>query len=71
MLEVEPVNSQHGLDIATQKTLEMLIREISALRDEIAELRGAAETKSLENSDRINHGPVARFGLWLERVLRR
>jgi hypothetical protein len=70
-LEIEPVNSRQGLDVATQKTLEMLIREISALRDEVAELRKVAGTKSLETSDRLNRGLVTRFGLWLERLLRR
>ncbi len=70
-LEIEPVNLQQGLDVATQKTLEMLIREISALRNEVAELRKVAGTKSLETSDRLNRGLVTRFGLWLERLLRR
>jgi uncharacterized coiled-coil protein SlyX len=70
-LEVEPVNRQQGLDIATRKTLELLIEEVSALRDEIAALRKDAGTKSLETADRVEHGPVARFGLWLERLLRR
>jgi hypothetical protein len=70
-LEIEPVNRQQGLDVATQKTLEMLIREISALRDEVAELRKDAGTKSLEASDRLDRGLVTRFGLWLERLLRR
>lgn len=69
-LEVEPVNRQQGLDIATRKTLELLIKEVSALRDEIAELRQAADrTKSLETADR--HGPVVELALWLERLLRR
>jgi hypothetical protein len=70
-LEIEPVDRQQGLDVATQKTLEMLIREISALRDEVVELRKDAGTKSLETSDRLNRGLVTRFGLWLERLLRR
>ncbi len=69
-LEVEPVNRQQGLDIATRKTLELLIKEVSALRDEIAELRKDAGTKSLE-TDRLDHGPVARFVSWLEQRLRR
>jgi hypothetical protein len=69
-LEIEPTNRQQGLDIATRKTLELLIKEVSALRDEIAALRKDAGTKSLE-TDRLDHGPVARFGLWLERLLRR
>jgi hypothetical protein len=69
-LEVEPVNRQQGLDIATRKTLELLIEEVSALRDEIAALRKDAGTKSLE-TDRLNHGLIVRFGLWLERLLRR
>jgi hypothetical protein len=70
-LEVEPVNSQQGLDVATQRTLEMLIREVSALRDEIAELRQTTGTKSLETSDRVEQGLIVRFGLWLERLLRK
>jgi hypothetical protein len=69
-LEVESVNRQQGLDTATRKTLELLIKEVSALRDEIAELRKDAGTKSLE-TDRLNHGPVVRFVSWLERLLRR
>ncbi len=69
-LEIEPVNRHQGLNVATQKTLEMLIKEISALRDEVAELRKDAGTKSLETSDR-QHGPVVRLALWLERLLRR
>jgi hypothetical protein len=69
-LEVEPVNSKQGLDMATQRTLEVLIKEVSALRDEVEALRKDTGTKSLE-TDRLDHGPVARFGLWLERLLRR
>jgi uncharacterized coiled-coil protein SlyX len=70
-LEVESVNRQQGLDTATRKTLELLIKEVSALRDEIAELRKDAGTKSLETSDRVEQGLIVRFGLWLERLLRK
>jgi hypothetical protein len=69
-LEVEPVNSQQGLDIATHKTLELLIREVSALRDEVAALRKDTGTKSLE-TDRLDHGLLAKLALWLESVFRR
>jgi hypothetical protein len=69
-LEVEPASRQTGSDVATQRTLGLLVREVSALRDEVAELRQAADrTKSLETTDR--HGLLVRFGLWLESVLRR
>jgi hypothetical protein len=69
-LEVEPVNRQQGLDVATQRTLELLVKEVSALRDEVAELRqDTDQRKSLETSDR--HGLIVRFGFWLESVLRR
>lgn len=69
-LEVEPANRQTGVDVATQRTLELLVREVSALRHEVAELRQAADgTKSLKGTDR--HGLLVRFGLWLESVLRR
>jgi hypothetical protein len=70
-LEVEPTNRQTGLDVATQRTLEVLIKEVSALRDEVAELRKDTGTKSLETSDRVEQGLIVRFGLWLERLLRK
>ncbi len=66
-LEIEPTNRQAGLDVATQRTLELLIKEVSALRDEVAELRKDTGTKSLETSDRLDHGLLVRFALWFER----
>jgi hypothetical protein len=69
-VDIDFAGRHTGADVATQKTLAMLIREISALRDEVAELRKDAGTKSLETSDR-QHGPVVRLALLLERLLRK
>lgn len=69
-LEIEPTNRQTSLDIATQRTLEVLIKEVSALRDEVAELRKDTGTKSLETADRVEHGPVVKLALWLEQRFR-
>jgi hypothetical protein len=67
-LEVEPTNRQAGLDVATQRTLELLIKEVSALRDEVVKLREDADkSKSLERTSQPEHGPLVRLALWLER----
>jgi HEPN domain-containing protein len=67
-LEIEPKNRQAGLDVATQQTLEVLIREVSALRDEVVKLRKDADkSKSLERTSQPEHGPLVRLALWLER----
>ncbi len=75
-LEVESWGDTTGFDLdrlkqaLNESVTAPLIAEIQALRDEVAELRQTTGTKSLE-TDRLDHGPVARFGLWLERLLRR
>ncbi len=76
-LEVESWGDTTGFDLdrlkqaLNESVTAPLIAEIQALRDEVAELRQTTGTKSLENSDRVEHGPITRFVSWLERLLRR
>jgi hypothetical protein len=74
-VEMEPAGRQTGLDVATQRTLEMLLEGMAKLHAEVAELRKDADRdRQLEPStkqvDTEQHGPLVRLALWLERRFR-
>jgi hypothetical protein len=83
--EIDFGGRQTGADVATSQALQVLIGEIQALRLEVQELKQgrelsqpAAEIKNssgpVEQSPLVedkHHGPLVKFSMWLESLLRR
>jgi hypothetical protein len=77
--EIDFASRHVGAEGAIGETLQQLIGEIQALRDEVAELshsraeiRNSSELgAAAQENDLSNHGVLVRFSLWLESLLRR
>lgn len=72
-VDLEPADRQTILDKATQQTLELLLKEMTALRREVQELKQGRELEK-ENPAKIEerpHGLLVRLALRVEAWLRR
>ncbi len=86
-VEIDFGGRQAGADVATSQALQVLIGEIQALRLEVQELKQGREllqadkpAPEIKNPGKVedsaavenrHHGPLVKFSIWLESLLRR
>jgi hypothetical protein len=76
-VEIDFGGRHAGAEGAIDEALQVLLSEVRTLRDEVAELKSLPQIKNssepgatAQENDSSNYGPLVRFSIWLESLLR-